>query len=135
MSWWKRLNMRPPLADKARNSATHPHDEDRTAWDLAWSSQTVRRLTLPSPVDLKVFAEWGEPIGVTFSSVPAQYVDRVLPPHGQCPVCGVEPDIGSRVPISLLMTFSQHSLGRTTWAHADCVATCEEVPCPAGIPW
>ena len=113
-----------------------PEDVDRSEWNRAWASQTLRRLSTPARVDLQLFPEHGAPTDVQLVAVPSEFADRVYIRFETCPVCGNATSDQSRLLVTLYPSFRNgFSYGVSAWTHAHCLASCEELPGPAPIPW
>jgi len=114
-------------------------DEDRTVWDLAWSSMPHRRILDVSKFDfVKVSGlDPGEVVTVTIAEAPMEHLQKMYVSTPICPICGKSTEAESdRVAVGFYPRFTRISrLGFAGWAHKKCLDVCPLIDEPTPIPW
>ncbi len=112
--------------------------EEQEAWNRAWGSVVLRRVSTPSAWDLAEDQPFprGLLVSLTISADPPQFSDRVWRKRTTCPLCGRDTDNEPRVPATLHPKFSDgYSFAFGVWAHDECLKACEVTDERPRIPW
>src|SRR5262249_25167232 len=98
-------------------------EENREAWDQAWSSMPHRRLESRTGgvADDSLVRDWGDVTSATLSLAPSVYTELVERESQTCPVCGASTTDSERLAASMNVRFADgRSVGICVWVHRSC---------------
>lgn len=100
---------------------------------VAWKQDVITQL-LDAPVRSSIIC------GITLTTNPPRFVDRVPRATSLCPACGEVTGTDDRIAVSLYPTMnlrenSQLTVGIGCWMHSKCFVSCPDSDAPVPIPW